>query len=60
MCNAGETSTNLFAGNPAFAGKGSHVVAKRIPKGVKIGPGTQPNELLIQGSQNVQGNLFWV
>jgi len=34
----------LFAGNPRYLNRGTHVIAFRIPKGVLV-PGTQANEV---------------
>jgi hypothetical protein len=53
MLSSTQASTNLFAGNPSYAGKGSNVVVVRVPEGVNFVPGTQANEFIIQGSTNV-------
>ncbi|NGO72375.1 DUF6531 domain-containing protein, partial [Streptomyces boncukensis] len=40
----------LFAGNPAYIGKGDYMIAIRTPEGTVLRVGEQPNELIHQGS----------
>ncbi len=42
--SSGDANNVLFAGNPAYAGRGSHVIAFRMTEGV-LQPGVQPNEM---------------
>ena len=49
MVPSGDANNVLFAGNPAYAGRGSHVIAFRMPEGV-LQPGVQPNEMVHIGS----------
>lgn len=48
-----EIEQNIFIGNPMYAGKASHVFAFRMPEGVELGPGSQPNELITRGSLKI-------
>ncbi|MDG4756613.1 polymorphic toxin-type HINT domain-containing protein [Micromonospora sp. WMMD710] len=49
MVKSGDANNVLFAGNPRYAGRGSHVIGFRISPD-RLGPGVQPNELVHQGS----------
>ncbi len=49
MVSSGDANNVLFAGNPAYVGRGSHVIAFRMPEGV-LQPGVQPNEMVHTGS----------
>jgi hypothetical protein len=46
----GETQWALFAGSPAYAGKGTSVVGVNVPDGVEVLRGTQANEVIVFGS----------
>ncbi|MEU0531367.1 RHS repeat-associated core domain-containing protein [Amycolatopsis tolypomycina] len=50
MLSANSTWTSLFAGNPAYLGKGGSMLALRVPSGVSLRLGEQVNELIHQGS----------
>ncbi|WP_019354956.1 putative T7SS-secreted protein [Streptomyces sp. AA1529] len=50
MVSSGDVSNVLFAGNPAYAGKGDYLLAIRTPEGTIFRTGEQPNELIHQGS----------
>lgn len=52
-----EAHGSLFAGNPDYAGKGSHVVVVRVPHGTELIRGTQPNELFTYGG--VRGEILF-
>ncbi|NIK62307.1 polymorphic toxin-type HINT domain-containing protein [Kribbella shirazensis] len=54
MISSGEASGALFAGNPAYAGKGGFMIAIRRHEGMSLRVGEQPNELIHQGSLRVQ------
>jgi hypothetical protein len=54
LLSQAEAFTHLFAGNPRYAAKGSHVVAVRVPAGTPSGARTQANEIVFQGSVNVE------
>jgi RHS repeat-associated protein len=47
---AEDALNELFAGNPAYIGKGSHVAEFRIREGTILVPGTQPDEFIHYGS----------
>ncbi|ASW54036.1 polymorphic toxin-type HINT domain-containing protein [Plantactinospora sp. KBS50] len=49
MVKSGDANNVLFAGNPRYAGRGSHVIGFRISPD-RLGSGVQPNELVHQGS----------
>jgi len=49
MVAPSDANNVLFAGNPSYAGRGSHVIAFRMPPGV-LQKGTQPNEVAHVGS----------
>jgi len=49
MVSAGDANNVLFAGNPAYAGRGSYVIAFRISPD-RLMAGVQPNELVHGGS----------
>lgn len=49
MVVPGDANGVLFAGNPGYAGRGSHVIAFRMPPGV-LQRGTQANEVAHVGS----------
>jgi RHS repeat-associated protein len=50
MVSPGDIHNVLFAGNPAYAGKGGFMIAIRRREGVSLRVGEQPNELIHQGS----------
>jgi hypothetical protein len=50
MLNPATAEQALFAGNPAFKGKGNYVVEFVVRPGVTLHPGTQPNEFIHFGS----------
>ncbi|MGW1192081.1 polymorphic toxin-type HINT domain-containing protein [Streptomyces sp. NPDC002559] len=50
MVSPGDIHNVLFAGNPAYAGKGGFMIAIRKREGMYLRAGEQPNELIHQGS----------
>ena len=48
MLTSDEAFTHLFAGNPGFTGRGDSIVAFRVDPGLRLTPGSQPNELFHQ------------
>ncbi|RCG20732.1 RHS repeat protein [Streptomyces diacarni] len=50
LVSSGDVSNVLFAGNPAYAGRGEYMMAIRTPEGTLLRVGEQPNELIHQGS----------
>jgi hypothetical protein len=50
MVAADDALPTLFASDPAYAGRGTHVVAFELPEGVEVLGGTQLNELFTYGS----------
>ncbi|MFD9863445.1 RHS repeat domain-containing protein [Streptomyces alboflavus] len=50
MVSPGDIQNVLFAGNPAYAGKGSFMIAIRKREGTSLRMGEQPNELIHQGA----------
>lgn len=48
-----EAFTHLFAGNPAYAGKGSSIIRFTLPEGAQVVPGTQPNEFIHLGGLRI-------
>ncbi|WP_162602676.1 LamG-like jellyroll fold domain-containing protein [Streptomyces spongiicola] len=50
MVSPSDIHNVLFAGNPAYAGKGGFMIAIRRREGVSLRVGEQPNELIHQGS----------
>ncbi|MER5215891.1 polymorphic toxin-type HINT domain-containing protein [Streptomyces sp. NPDC002838] len=44
---------NIFIGNPMYRGKADFVFAFRMPQGVELRPGSQPNELITRGSLKI-------
>ncbi|WP_431957768.1 DUF6531 domain-containing protein [Nocardia lijiangensis] len=53
MLSPGEVETNIFIGNPLYAGKGDFVIAFRMPEGANLRPGEQPNEVIHQGGLKI-------
>ncbi len=49
LVKSGDANNVLFAGSPAYAGCGSHVIALRISPD-RLSVGVQPNELVHNGS----------
>lgn len=49
MVSSGDALNVLFAGNPAYAGRGTHLIAFRIDP-ARLRPGEQLNELIHSGS----------
>ncbi|SFF10135.1 intein C-terminal splicing region/intein N-terminal splicing region/RHS repeat-associated core domain-containing protein [Actinacidiphila alni] len=55
-----EIEQNIFIGNPMYAGKAEYMFAFRMPEGVELGPGSQPNELITRGSLKIPaGNVLF-
>ncbi|GGM39225.1 polymorphic toxin-type HINT domain-containing protein [Promicromonospora citrea] len=55
-----EIEQNIFIGNPMYAGKADYMFAFRMPEGVELGPGSQPNELITRGSLKIPaGNVLF-
>ncbi|WP_447005926.1 RHS repeat-associated core domain-containing protein [Saccharothrix isguenensis] len=55
-----EIERNVMIGNPLFAGKADYLLAFRMPQGVELGPGSQPNELIARGSLRIPaGNVLF-
>jgi RHS repeat-associated protein len=50
MLSPSEVETNVFIGNPLYAGKGEHMIAFQRPEGAVFVPGEQPNEVIHWGS----------
>ncbi|MFB9832534.1 DUF6531 domain-containing protein [Actinoallomurus acaciae] len=50
MLSPSEVETNIFIGNPLYAGKGEHMIAFQRPEGAVFVPGEQPNEVIHWGS----------
>ncbi|MGW5422550.1 ricin-type beta-trefoil lectin domain protein [Streptomyces sp. NPDC003943] len=48
-----EIEQNIFIGNPMYAGKADYVFVFRMPQGVELGRGSQPNELITRGSLKI-------
>ncbi|QTI88212.1 polymorphic toxin-type HINT domain-containing protein [Streptomyces sp. AgN23] len=48
-----EIEQNIFIGSPMYAGKADYMFAFRMPGGVELGPGSQPNELITRGSLKI-------
>ncbi len=55
---ADEAWTHLFAGNPDYLGRGSHVLAFDMLEGAGLRAGTQSNELIHQGSLRLGRILY--
>jgi hypothetical protein len=45
-----EAFNALFIGNPKYKGKGTHVFKLKMNPDVKLVPGTQPNEVIFEGT----------
>ncbi|NNU26563.1 polymorphic toxin-type HINT domain-containing protein, partial [Isoptericola sediminis] len=55
-----EIEQNIFIRNPMYAGKADYMFAFRMPEGVELGPGSQPNELITRGSLKIPaGNVLF-
>ena len=54
---ANDANSVLFAGNPNYGSRGSHVVEFKIVDDLPLHPGTQPNELIHYGSLRNGGNV---
>jgi RHS repeat-associated protein len=48
-----EIEQNIYIGNPRFAGKADYLFGFRMPDGVELEPGAQPNEVISKGSLRV-------
>ncbi|MFE2228281.1 polymorphic toxin-type HINT domain-containing protein [Streptomyces kronopolitis] len=51
--SAVEIERNVMINNPSHAGKADFLFAFRMPQGVELGPGSQPNELIARGSLKI-------
>ncbi|MEU9033307.1 ricin-type beta-trefoil lectin domain protein [Streptomyces sp. NPDC048352] len=55
-----EIERNVMINNPSHAGKADFLFAFRMPQGVELGPGSQPNELIARGSLKIPaGNVLF-
>ncbi|MCM2580638.1 polymorphic toxin-type HINT domain-containing protein, partial [Streptomyces meridianus] len=58
--SAVEIERNVMINNPSHAGKADFLFAFRMPQGVELGPGSQPNELIARGSLKIPaGNVLF-
>jgi hypothetical protein len=53
MGSPAEVEQNIFIGNPKYSGKADFLVAFRMSEGVELRPGSQPNEMIFDGSLKV-------
>jgi hypothetical protein len=45
-----EAFSTLFIGNPSYKNKGTHVFKLKMKPGIQVKPGTQPNEVIFEGT----------
>ncbi|HEX3766634.1 MAG TPA: hypothetical protein VHW23_48400 [Kofleriaceae bacterium] len=58
MVSSSEASNVLFAGNPAYAGRGAYVIAVDTT-GLSLRSGAQANEMIHLGTIRLEGRILY-